>query len=194
MATTKPKKTNNTTQETPYRAFRFETPPVSRSTVSKKAFEFVLVEDNYLARFAQSPDPEPFSAMLSSCHHSETSGGHGATGSSPSAGCAFFNLGGDAELVAPADWTQGEGSPPPACYGHLAGFVRGATAAQIDGLWRLLGSALEKRLLSESDDDAEPAQQHRPVWLSTAGTGVAWLHFRLDSRPKYYEYKPYKVF
>ena len=31
-----------------------------------------------------------------------------------------------------------------------------------------------------------------PVWLSTAGGGVAWLHVRLDDRPKYYSYAPYK--
>jgi hypothetical protein len=30
-----------------------------------------------------------------------------------------------------------------------------------------------------------------PTWLSTAGLGVIWLHLRLDSRPKYYSYRPY---
>jgi hypothetical protein len=30
-----------------------------------------------------------------------------------------------------------------------------------------------------------------PVWLSTAGAGVAWLHVRLDDRPKYYSHRPY---
>jgi hypothetical protein len=33
-----------------------------------------------------------------------------------------------------------------------------------------------------------------PVWLSTAGMGVAWLHVRLDSRPTYYGHRPYKTF
>jgi hypothetical protein len=32
----------------------------------------------------------------------------------------------------------------------------------------------------------------RPLWLSTSGLGVAWLHVRLDSRPKYYSYAPYR--
>ncbi len=32
----------------------------------------------------------------------------------------------------------------------------------------------------------------RPIWLSTAGGGVAWLHVRLDSTPKYYGYAPYR--
>jgi hypothetical protein len=32
----------------------------------------------------------------------------------------------------------------------------------------------------------------KPVWLSTAGGGVAWLHVRLDDRPKYYAHAPYR--
>jgi hypothetical protein len=32
----------------------------------------------------------------------------------------------------------------------------------------------------------------RPVWLSTAGAGVAWLHVRLDDRPKYYGFDEYR--
>ena len=31
----------------------------------------------------------------------------------------------------------------------------------------------------------------KPVWLSTAGLGVGWLHVRLDDRPKYYRHAPY---
>ena len=32
----------------------------------------------------------------------------------------------------------------------------------------------------------------RAVWLSTAGAGVPALHMRLDDRPKYYHYDPYR--
>ena len=32
----------------------------------------------------------------------------------------------------------------------------------------------------------------QPIWLSTAGMGVPWLHVRLDSRPKYYAFGPYR--
>ena len=31
-----------------------------------------------------------------------------------------------------------------------------------------------------------------PVWTSTSGLGVYWLHVRLDSRPKYYQHQPFK--
>jgi hypothetical protein len=36
------------------------------------------------------------------------------------------------------------------------------------------------------------ADDANPEWLSTAGAGVSWLHVRLDDRPKYYGYAPYR--
>lgn len=82
----------------------------------------------------------------------------------------FPNLSGDAVLVAP----QPRG--PRGVYGHLAVFLRGAPPEQVDALWAAVGGALQARWRDR------PA----PVWLSTAGLGVPWLHVRLDDRPKYY--------
>ncbi|MFY0533025.1 DUF6940 family protein [Nannocystis pusilla] len=31
------------------------------------------------------------------------------------------------------------------------------------------------------------------VWLSTSGSAVPWLHVRLDARPKYYVFGPYRA-
>ena len=87
----------------------------------------------------------------------------------------FSNLGKDAVLVVPRP------AGPPEAYVHLASFVRGAPEAQVHELWRATGAAVEARLGAA------------PLWLSTAGMGVAWLHVRLDSRPKYYGYEPYCV-
>ncbi len=89
---------------------------------------------------------------------------------------AFENLGRDAWLVAPRPLAEAEGYP------HLAAFLRTAPAAQKAALWRRTGEAL-LRLLSE-----------RPLWVSTSGLGVAWLHVRLDTRPKYYVHEPYRSF
>jgi hypothetical protein len=86
----------------------------------------------------------------------------------------FWNLGRDAVLVAPSP------AAPVAVYPHLAAFSRSAPIAQQHALWRAVGTALARRI--------GPA----PVWLSTSGLGVAWLHVRLDSRPKYYSYHPYR--
>jgi hypothetical protein len=86
----------------------------------------------------------------------------------------FTNLGGDAILIVPCQQTA------PTVYVHLATFVRGAPAAQQQALWQSVGQAMSRRL------------GDRPIWLSTAGAGVAWLHLRLDDRPKYYGHAPYR--
>ena len=86
----------------------------------------------------------------------------------------FPNLGGDAVLVVPCP--QG----PHEHYPHLAVFLRGADKRQVRALWRRTAQELLRSI------------GERPVWLSTAGGGVAWVHIRLDSRPKYYSYGPYR--
>ena len=65
-------------------------------------------------------------------------------------------------------------------YGHLAAFVREAPEPQRHALWQALAAAMMQRV------------GERPVWLSTAGAGVPWLHVRLDDRPKYYGFAPYR--
>lgn len=87
---------------------------------------------------------------------------------------AFPNLGGDAILIVPCMTTV------PSAYGHLAAFVREAPEPQRHALWQLVGEKMARRVGA------------RPVWLSTAGGGVSWLHVRLDDRPKYYGFGPYR--
>ena len=87
---------------------------------------------------------------------------------------AFPNLGNDAVLVVPCP------SGPKSEYAHLAAFVRNAPAEQKHELCRVVGQAMHARLGKD------------PLWLSTAGMGVPWLHVRLDSRPKYYAFAPYR--
>ncbi len=86
----------------------------------------------------------------------------------------FPNLGGNAVMVVPCP------DGPASAYGHLAAFVRQGPEPQRHALWQAVGEAIAGRL------DA------RPVWLSTAGAGVPWLHVRLDDRPKYYRHEPYR--
>ena len=85
---------------------------------------------------------------------------------------SFSNLGKDAILVVPCPLGE------LAAYGHLAAFVRRGPESQKHALWTRVGQAMEQLL------------GRQPVWLSTAGAGVSWLHVRLDSRPKYYGDKP----
>ena len=159
---------------------------MSQKSVSTTQFEFALVDDLNLYYFAATPRPVYFAEHLSSpsCIDDEES---------PPAGCIFTNLGGDATLVAPRDWSP-ESSPTiySSCYGHLANFVRGAPEQQVLNMWKTLGKLLkEKLVLTPSNNEAS---NNKPLWFSTAGAGVPYLHFRLDSRPKYYHYDPFKKF
>lgn len=85
----------------------------------------------------------------------------------------FTNLSKDAILIVPYPIAEN------VAYGHLAAFVRLAPESQRESLWREVGATMGRRL------------GDKPVWLSTAGAGVSWLHVRLDDRPKYYGFKPY---
>ncbi|MEZ6127005.1 MAG: hypothetical protein R3C49_28135 [Planctomycetaceae bacterium] len=87
----------------------------------------------------------------------------------------FSNLSGDATLIVPSPRTDVD------AYGHLAAFVRSAPDSQTDAFWTIVGRTVRS------------AMNHQPLWLSTAGGGVAWLHVRMDARPKYYGYSPFKT-
>jgi hypothetical protein len=95
-------------------------------------------------------------------------------GAAPGGVIEFPNLGKDAIMVVPCP------GGPHSAYGHIAAFVRQAPEPQRHALWEAVGAAMQRRLGT------------RPVWLSTAGAGVSWLHVRLDDRPKYYGYAPYR--
>lgn len=85
----------------------------------------------------------------------------------------FSNLGNDATLIAPA---------PPSRelnYSHIGIFTKVAPMQQQSNLWQTAA-----RITKEQISD-------QPLWLNTAGGGVAWLHIRLDSQPKYYQHQPY---
>lgn len=89
---------------------------------------------------------------------------------------SFPNLGRDALLVVPCP----EG--PLSAYRQLATFLREAPDQQKHSLWRTVGEVMKKSL------------GPTPRWLSTAGAGVSWLHVRIDKRPKYYGYRPYREY
>ena len=89
----------------------------------------------------------------------------------------FHNLRKDAILIVPSPIQ----TKLTVDYSHLAGFCRTAPEQQQQDFWQKVGMVMELR---KSD---------RPVWLSTAGGGVPWLHVRLDDRPKYYRHREYRL-
>lgn len=89
---------------------------------------------------------------------------------------AFKNLGRDADLIVPYPIVSND------IYAHFASFIRNAPQSQRHDLFVVLANSLIARMGNE------------PIWVSTSGLGVCWLHVRLDTRPKYYSYQPYTVY
>lgn len=87
---------------------------------------------------------------------------------------AFDNLSGSARLVAPDD----DGRD----HGHLLRFLRHASKGEAVALWATV-----------SDEAGRWMASGRPLYLSTHGLGVPWLHVRLEGRPKYYAHQPYRT-
>lgn len=152
-----------------YNAYFFETKGVSSmNDASQKQFEFVLVNSDSLHQFsANNPDINAFAQHLDCLPSQSTC-------------CSFSNLSGDATLVVPKQ-------VPPSnavTYANISSFLCKASKHEIDEIW--------KKVAMECIKTFEALSDGRSVWLSTSGMGIAWLHFRLDSRPKYYTYQPFK--
>ncbi len=108
--------------EAPFSAYRWETPPITTSTVDC-VFEFVLLDSPSLAR---SPDKNAFASYFDTANEKGIA--------------TFFNLGKDAFLVVPSP--LGAASS----YGHLAMFTREAPKTQNHALWQIVGETVQKRL------------------------------------------------
>lgn len=110
---------NQLLADSPFSAFRWETPAVTTSLFGRP-FEFVLLDYPALDRPA---DSSAFSE-----HFDNLAQARGVA--------SFPNLRGDASMIVPCP--VGEAS----CYGHLAAFVRGAPDEQRATLWHLVGQTM----------------------------------------------------
>ena len=143
----------------------FETRGTSKSTYGSDPFTFVLID---------SPDLHDFG----------NNGGDAYTfeehflNANDSTGAIFDNLGKDARLIAPLPPSE----RTTANYAHLANFVSEAPKQDVMNFLGMMAKEYLNHL-----KDVSPKR----VWLSTSGLGVAWLHFRLDLYPKYYQHRPY---
>ena len=158
---------NKVLRKCPYDAFYFEVAPVTRKGFDEIPFEFVLMEATSLSK--RKPK---FQAFEEPCSQHATH--------KTSLGCVFSNLSGDATLIVP----RPQVGIADKHYTHLANFIRGAPQPQIEALWKMVSLAYRDKVTSLKQGN---------LWLSTAGNGVPWLHFRLDDYPKYYRYKPFRV-
>lgn len=143
----------------------FETKGVTLQKSESEPFMFVLIDAPSLHDFGSNGGDS-----FAFAEHFREPG--------DSAGVAFDNLGRDARLIAPRPPRGACGSS----HAHLAKFVREAPEEDIRDTLIMVAQEYMKRLRAASP---------HPVWLSTSGLGVAWLHFRLDSSPKYYQFGPF---
>eukprot|EP00924_Labyrinthula_sp_SR-Ha-C_P016154 snap_masked-scaffold_4-processed-gene-20.29-mRNA-1 protein AED:1.00 eAED:1.00 QI:0/-1/0/0/-1/1/1/0/207 len=143
-------------------AFFFETIPFSPDEAENTQFEFVLVKSQTLSK--RNQDNRPFEEKFAQLNPNTFS-------------TSFWNLGKDAELVVPLPQTNEQGR-----YTHLANFLRMGTSEEINNFWKTVGNTIQKRIQEKQSD---------PLWVSTSGLGVSYLHLRLDSYPKYYQFKEY---
>lgn len=112
---------NQLLADSPFVAFRWETPGVRTETLSQD-FEFVLIDSPGLDREVQR---EAFAEHFTN---------------EPDDVVVFSNLSGDATLIVPNPTSTDD------CYGHLAAFVRHAPHQQRLALWKAVGEALAKRV------------------------------------------------
>ena len=67
-------------------------------------------------------------------------------------------------------------------YVHLAAFAKNGPANKLKDVLKTSATALIHKINTTSAN----------WWFSTSGHGVAWLHVRIEPRPKKYRYDAYK--
>lgn len=154
-----------------YESLFFETPGTSFQTSDDVPFEFVLVNNPGLKTFAERNANR--SAFAEHFFKEEDK-----------LVCSFLNIGGDAYLVSPLPLFKKVDND--VTYSHLAKFVREALEKHVLEFWRVAASTYLNVLEQKHQDE-----ESRKTWFSTNGMGVAWLHLRIDDRPKYYSYAPF---
>lgn len=157
-------------KDSQFKAFFWEFAPVVPIEAKDTAVSFAITQSKQLEKIEQNS--RPFKKHISKARELDVDV------------AVFKSLGGDAELIIPAPSANDEML---GYYSHIAGFVRNGKETEIFSLFRVLGNKLNERFI-----DKEKMRSAKPLWISTSGLGVYFLHLRLDSRPKYYVHKPFK--
>jgi hypothetical protein len=146
----------------------WECAPITAHFFSENQFEFILMDAPGLAE--RTVDIEPFSEQFAQNDANKDSV------------ITFPSLGKDALLVVP---TPPRNNALTSEFTHLASFMRAAGEPQVSAVW----VRVAQEVLQLMNNSPSP---RKPLWVSTSGLGVSWLHIRLDSITKYYNWSPYK--
>jgi hypothetical protein len=145
--------------------FFFEAPPVAKGRL-EEPFECVLMDAGGVLERRQA------SSASFAKHLSQHAGSMKVT--------EFESLGGDAVLVVPCQAP----SVGKDVYNHLGSFLRLGPQEQVQNFWYLASDAITRK--------TDNLGTGTPLWISTDGRGVPWLHLRLDEAPKYFKHSEYK--
>ena len=177
----------------PYYAYFLEFPPITLNNYKKIPFEFMLIPSEEL--LTVEPDYSPFAKKFiksNSCS-STTSNNQDNPSSSRSSFSqsdsnyngviTFANLSGDSRLVVPCPYTENDQNINITLnFAHVAKFLKNANKELIRETWKCIVNEATKTMITD---------HNKKLWISTSGLGVSWIHFRLDSRPKYYHWDEY---
>ena len=150
-------------RDSPFEHFFWECPAVNAISVGNTLYEHVTVQ----AFGFSAASPKNFEA-----HFTHTK-----------AVVTFQNLGRDAMLVCPCPKEPQDNKH----FGHLAAFVRASRGEMQElqiKMWMTVGRTLREYLHTRGRES---------IWLNTEGSGVPWVHVRLDHRPKYYHHAAYRA-
>lgn len=160
----------------PSGAFFWECLPVTAATAQETPFLFVILDAPMLSKVTY--DMHAFADRFESIPHYQQVGV-----------ISFTNLGKDATLVVPTPVANPSALKNyPQHMAHIASFHQDAHPDQVANLWQQIGDVFSN-VLQEAERRGARDQKY---WLSTSGLGVSWLHVRIDTRPKYYNYVPFK--
>ena len=157
----------------------FESHPITKNTLNRP-YEFVLIGTSAFDH--SSLDTYSFSGKFNDPDNSNK------------LTTTFYNLGGDSMLIAPKPrfWKERKTKSLPINYVHIKSFLEFASLEEnldiLNDFWSTVGFSLEKRIEEISKNGEDDVN----MWFSTCGTGVYFLHVRLDSYPKYYSFSEYR--
>ena len=185
----------------PSQALFFETPPITSSTYNTLPFEYVLLPSPELELITMNYSP--FEEKFKHSCHTNIKLNHNNTDF-----VTFSNLSGESRLISPCPIYTHTSSLITSTntpyiptnditnnvidFSHFSKFIYNAPNKDIiRNLFITLKIEIEHIFSSQSGHNSDPHNSDHRLWISTSGLGVSWLHIRLDSIPKYYNYKEY---
>ncbi len=147
----------------PFDEYLLEFSPVSFSTLDSTVFEFVIIKTS---GFGVNAEIDTFKPNDLDTNSNEIK--------------VFPNLSGDSILISPC-YNKTKNIDD---YIHIGRFIKSSIdSEQKNKLFDTMFAVYKKEL------EKTP---NKNLWLSTHGKGVAWLHLRIDPKPKYISWQNYK--